>query len=144
MEELINRLRNGILPDCFKLDSHTVSFESPDEFRALAEDPSSFMALVKQNTSVRATGTYVDCFHSGFLGALALALWLMEFDEDNWFSFSEVHGLIRNVFSERSRTGERLELRLVKGCYSPMMLDQPVILDWKTGEIWFLFGKLND
>ena len=144
MEELINRLRNGILPDCFKLDSHTVSFESPDEFRALAEDPSSFMALVKQNTSVRATGTYVDRFHSGFLGALALALWLMEFDEDNWFEFSDAHRIIGESFKARSRISERLELRLVKGSFPPMMLDQPVILDWRESRMIFLFGELRD
>ena len=144
MEKLIHLLRNRILPECFELRSNTLSFKDHEEFRSVVSHSGSFLSLVAENTSVGNTDAYVDTFESGFLGALALTLWFMEFDEDNWFSFSEVHGLIRNVFSERSRTGERLELRLVKGCYSPMMLDQPVVLDWKTGEIWFLFGKLND
>lgn len=144
MKELINRLRNGILPECFELEWHAVSFGTPEEFKALADDPSSFMTLVAENTSVADTGAYADRFDSGFLGALALALWFMEFDEDNWFSFRDVHRAIGEVFSERSRISERLELRLVKGSYPPMMLDQPAILDWREGKVFFLYGKLRD
>jgi len=142
MKELTNRLRHGILPECFELESHTVSFGDPEEFKSLSEDLSLFMALVKENTSIRDAVTYVDCFESGFLGACALALWFMEFDEDNWFTFAEIHKPISRIFTGRSRISERLELRLVKGSYPPMNLDQPVLLDFKDLSVTFLIGKL--
>lgn len=144
MKELIHGLKNGVLPGCFQLESHTVSFDNSEEFRALSDDVTSFMSFVEQNTAVGNTGAYVDCFESGFLGALALALWFMEFDEDNWFSFRDVHRVIGEIFTARGRKRERIELRLVKGSYPPMILDQPVILDWRDNKISFLFGKLSD
>lgn len=134
MHKLTDSLKNGILPECFELSSITVAFENPEDFRE----------LLRENTSVNNPDAWVDTFESGFLGALALSLWFMEFDEDNWFSFNDIHKLIAEFFGARSRTSERLELRLVKGSYPPMMLDQPAIVDWRDKKVSFLFGKLND
>lgn len=144
MRELVNRLRSTVLPECFEIGLSTVTFENLEEFSSLLKDPGEFMSLVGENTAVNDSRAWVDIYESGFIAAIALSLWFMEFDEDNWFSFEDIHAALSASFRNRSRISQRLELRLVKGNYPPMMLDQPVLVDHEKGEISFLFGKLND
>jgi hypothetical protein len=86
----------------------------------------------------------MDVYRKGLTASLALALWFMEFDEDNWFNFQDVHGVLKKEFLSRIRVREQLELILVKGSFPPMMLDQPVLVDHKEETITLLFGELLD
>ena len=144
MKDLINRLKNELLPECFRIDSTVVEFDDPAEFMRVIGDPVLFASEVGRNTSAEAGKAWVDTYESGFLASIALSLWFMEFDEDNWFSFDDIHDLLWEFFSARSRLKERIELRLVRGSYPPMMLNQPVLIDMKERRICFLFGELND
>lgn len=141
---LVEDLRKNILPESFDLNEVIIPFESPEMFSAVADTPDKLMSLVLEHTGVTNGANYVDTFESGFLGALALSLWFMEFDENNWFTFQEIHKVISGTFQARAHRSHRLELRLVKGEYPPMMLDQPVILDYRDLSISFISGKLRD
>lgn len=143
MEEFIATLRNTV-PECFELSFTEVSFETAEEFQETAEDGILFRALAEKITGVECAGVYVDRYESGFLGAYALALWFMEFDEDNWFPFEEIHIRANTYLNSRARLKDRIELHLLKGKFSPMMLDQPVLVDFRDKTICFLSVRLNN
>ncbi len=133
MEETLIELGKKVLPGCFRLTWKTVPISAEGvpgclrEFRGTESEP-----------------VYMDVYKKGLTASLALALWFMEFDEDNWFAFQDVHGVLKKEFLSRKRTRERLELILVKGSFPPMMLDQPVLVDHREGTVTFLLGEILD
>lgn len=143
METLVENLRNALLPESFEIAFNRLSFDTGKEFLEAAEDDILFRALGDTVTGIQCADVYVDRFESGFLGAYALALWFMEFDQDNWFSFEDIHAWTETLLNSRPKLKDRTELRLLKGEFPPMMLDQPVIVDYREQTITFLTGKLN-
>lgn len=133
MEQALIELTEKVLPGCFRLTWKTVPIPAegvPDCLREFLGDESE--------------PVYMDVYRKGLTASLALALWFMEFDEDNWFNFQDVHGVLKKEFLSRIRVREQLELILVKGSFPPMMLDQPVLVDHREGTITLLFGELLD
>ena len=139
MQKLVDTLKSGLLPECFTLWSETLIQEDPVEFQRTSRDNSCLIELLGTDNEV-----FIDAYESSFLAPLALSLWFMEFDEDNWFSFNEVLGFLEPVFQKRAKKSEMIELRLIKGTFPPMILDLPVLLDHKTSTISVLRGKLED
>lgn len=140
MEETLRELAETVLPGCFRLSWRTVPIPQggvPGDSRALME-----IAGIAVGSGSDAA--YMDVYRKGLTASLALSLWFMEFDEDNWFGFQEVHRVLKREFLSRMRERERLELRLLKGSFPPMMLDQPVLVDHRGGKIIVLCGELLD
>ena len=133
MEETLMELAEKVLPGCFRLTWKTVPV--PAE---------GLPGCLREFLEAESEPVYIDVYEKGLTASLALALWFMEFDEDNWFSFQDVHDVLKKEFLSRKRVRERLELILVKGSFPPMMLDQPVLVDHREGTITLLFGELLD
>ena len=89
-------------------------------------------------------GCYPDVFSSGFLGSYAFALWFMEFDQDNWFSFDVVHKETKKYLNSYSSVSGRRELRMIKGSFPPMKLDLPVVVDYMDLSVTVWTGELRD
>ncbi len=140
MEETLRELAETVLPGCFRLAWKTVPFPPG----GAPEDPCAFMEVAGISRGSAPDPVYMDVYPRGLTASLALALWFMEFDEDNWFGFQDVHSVLRGEFLSRSRIRERLELVLLKGTFPPMMLDQPVLVDHREGKIIVLLGQLSD
>lgn len=94
---------------------------------------------------------YIEPFESGFLGAHALALWFMHFDEDNWFSYDAVHAPARAYLGAAQTMDERLELRLFKGFDNRVLVPQgvvvrdlPVVLSFASRTLTLWTCGLND
>ncbi len=133
MEETLMELTEKVLPGCFRLTWKTVPVTAE-----------GFPGCLRDFLGDGSEPIYMDVYRKGLTASLALALWFMEFDEDNWFSFQDVHDVLKKEFLSRKRVRERLELILVKGSFPPMMLDQPVLVDHREGTVTFLFGELLD
>lgn len=140
MEETLRELAETVLPGCFRLTWKTV----PVPPGGAPEDPCAFMEVAGITVGSAPDPVYMDVYRRGLTASLALALWFMEFDEDNWFTFQDVHRVLKGEFLSRGRIRERLELSLLKGAFPPMMLDQPVLVDHREGKIILLFGELLD
>lgn len=95
--------------------------------------------------------TYVEPFESGFLGAYALGLWFLHFDEDNWFSLEAVHTKTRAYLASAATMEERLELRLFKGFDNRVFVpegvvvrDLPVVLNFAQRTLTLWTCRLDD
>lgn len=139
LNDLFETLKRDVLPDCFSLTHFCVEFENAEEFHRAVGRPADFRRLVEKHTGITTENVYIDPWSSGFLGSIALALWFMEFDEDNWFSFADVQGRIAEYLSSRIYLKDRVELRLVKGNPPEMIRDLPVLVDYRNRSVCFLF-----
>jgi len=142
--EFRNGMRSGVLPDCFDLQMYSICFENEAEFLATVSSEAVFADFVYLNWGFPCEGNYIDAFSSGFLGSYALALWFMEFDENNWFPFDSVLTETDRYLNSYSHVSDRTELRLVKGSFSPMLLDLPVVVDYREKSVTVWTGHLND
>ncbi len=144
MKNFIETLKQNLLPQNFLLQAQTVKLESINAFNSILETDSSFSEFIEKEWSIKCSGSFIDIFQSGFLGSYALALWFMEFDEDNWFSFKKIHTETNKFLNSYSSVSERTELRLIKGSFKPMNLDLPVIVNYKDLTVTVLTGQLID
>lgn len=140
MEEMLKELSEKVLPGCFRITWKTVPLPAAGDL----EDPCALMEVAGITGRSAPDPVYMDVYPKGLTASLALALWFMEFDEDNWFSFQDVHSVLKKEFLSRGRMRERLEIRLMKGAFPPMMRDQPVLVDYRERKITLLFGELFD
>jgi len=141
--ELVETLKSKVLPDCFELNIVLAQFGDTSEFISSVDDPDRFRQLVENKTGIDVSDAFIDSWKSGFLGSIALSLWFMEFDEDNWFSFQDVHLPVEDYMTSRPLVKERVELRLVKGKFPPMMRDLPVLLDYRDLTAGFLLCEFR-
>ena len=144
MENFVKRMRENVLPDCFELKKISFCFEDRDEFMSIMGDTKSFLSYVQRVSGILCEGCYSDVFYSGFLGSYAFALWFMEFDQDNWFSFEDVLTETKEYLNSYSSVDHRRELRLLKGSFPPMNLDLPVVVDYEKQYVAVWTGKLRD
>ncbi|MEA3265688.1 MAG: hypothetical protein U9P42_01920 [Candidatus Fermentibacteria bacterium] len=144
MDNFVKSMREKILPDCFELKKIPFYFEDRDEFMSMAGDTQSFLSYVQRVSGFLCEGCYSDVFYSGFLGSYAFALWFMEFDQDNWFSFEDVLTETKEYLNSYSSVAHRRELRLIKGSFSPMNLDLPVVVDYENLTVAVWTGELRD
>lgn len=144
MQQFIENMCKKVLPESFVLTESSFCFENEDEFAAALSDSDSFLRFVQENWGFYCAGSYSDVFFSGFLGSYALALWFMEFDEDNWFSFDDVHRETEKYLNSYSSVSERKELRIIKGSFLPMKLDLPVVVDYENMSFAVWTGELRD
>jgi len=144
MEDFLNSMRSGVLPGCFDIAALEYQFEKEEEFLSTVSDSGRFLGFIEERWGIPCTGHYIDVFQSGFLGSYAFALWFMEFDEDNWYSFETVHRETLKYLNSNISIADRRELRLVKGSFAPMNLDLPVIVDYGNMSVTAWTGELND
>ena len=144
MKNFIETLKQNLLPQNFDIQDQTVELKDKNSFDLIFETKYSFTEFLEKEWSIKCDGCFIDVFRSGFLGSYALALWFMEFDEDNWFSFKEIHTETSRFLNSYSSVSERTELRLIKGSFKPMNLDLPVIVNYKDLTVTVLTGQLND
>ncbi len=144
MQQFIENMREKVLPESFLLTGASFCFKNEDEFLAALSDSESFLSFLKENWGFDCPGSYSDVFFSGFLGSYALALWFMEFDEDNWFSFEDVQVETEKYLNSYSSISERKELRMIKGSFLPMKLDLPVVVDYENMSFTIWTGELKD
>ncbi len=144
MKDFLKTLKQNLLPQNFDIQGQTVELEDKNSFDLIFETKYSFTKFLEKEWSIKCDGCFIDVFQSGFLGSYALALWFMEFDEDNWFSFKEIHTETNKFLNSYSSVSERTELRLIKGSFKPMNLDLPVIVNYKDLTVAVLTGQLND
>ncbi len=144
MKNFIETLKQNLLPQNFDIQDQTVELKDKNSFDLIFETKYSFTEFLEKEWSIKCDGCFIDIFRSGFLGSYALALWFMEFDEDNWFSFKEIHTETSRFLNSYSSVSERTELRLIKGSFKPMNLDLPVIVNYKDLTVTVLTGQLND
>ncbi len=133
MQQFLQRLRKSVLPASFEISCAEIDFEEPD-----------IPAIVAEAAGADCKDCYIDTFESGFLASCALALWFMEFDEDNWFSFNDIQSAASELFMSRVKLKESIHLHMVKGEFPPMMLDLPVLLDYREKKAFVLSGRLQD
>ena len=144
MMQFSENMREKVLPESFVLTDSSFSFEDEDEFVAALSNAASFLHFVEEKWDYDCTRSYSDVFFSGFLGSYALALWFMQFDEDNWFSFDDVHRETEKYLNSYSSISERKELRMIKGSFLPMKLDLPVVVDYENMSFTVWTGELKD
>jgi len=144
MKNFIETLKQDLLPENFLIQGRTVKLENKNSFDSILETDNSFAEFIEKEWSVKCYDNFIDVFQSGFLGSYALALWFMEFDEDNWFSFKKIHTETNKFLNSYSSVSERTELRLIKGSFKPMNLDMPVIVNYKDLTVTVLTGQLID
>lgn len=144
MENFVKSMREKVLPDCFELKKIPFCFEDRDEFMSIMGDTQSFLSYVQRATGFLCENCYSDVFFSGFLGSYALALWFMEFDHDNWFSYNDVLAETKKYLNSYSSVSQRRELRLIKGSFPPMNLDLPVVVDYENMTVTVWTGELTD
>lgn len=95
--------------------------------------------------------TFIDTYPSGFIGAHALALWFLRFDEDNWFSFARILQKTKAYLTDVPSHDARLELRLFKG-FNPRGIltnaicptDLPIVVNYGAETITLITGELRD
>ncbi len=144
MEDFLNSMHSRVLPDCFDIAALEYQFEKEEEFLGTVSDSNRFLKLIEDRWDIPCAGHYIDVFPSGFLGSYAFALWFMEFDEDNWYSFEAVHKETLKYLNSNISVADRRELRLVKGSFAPMNLDLPVVADYENMSVTVWTGALND
>ncbi len=144
MEKFVKNMHSRVLPDCFDLEKATFHFDNRNEFLAVTDDTDSFSGFVHREWGYRCEDCYSDVFKSGFLGSYAFALWFMEFDEDNWFSFDAVQKETKKYLNSYSSVSDRKELRIIKGSFPPMKLDLPVVVDYENLSVTVWTGNLNN
>ena len=144
LKTFLENMCSSILPDCFELKADSYRFTEEKKFADAVDDTNNFAEFVAGKWNHECLDSYCDSFYSGFLGSFALALWFMEFDEDNWFSFKDVHRETERYLNSVSSVQERRELRLFKGSFEPMKLDLPVVVDYAEMSITVWTGSLND
>lgn len=144
MEKFIESMCSRVLPDCFDLEKATFRFYDRNEFLAVTDVADSFSSFVYGEWGYRCEDCYSDVFTSGFLGSYAFALWFMEFDEDNWFSFNDVQKETIKYLNSYSSVSDRKELRIIKGSFPPMKLDLPVVVDYENLSVTVWTGNLRD
>ena len=144
MDDFIESMQERVLPDCFELKRMPFYFENLNEFLTVVDDTQRFLSYVQGTTGFPCENCYSDVFYSGFLGSYALALWFMEFDHDNWFSFNDVLTETKKYLNSYSSVSNRRELRLIKGSFPPMNLDLPVVVDYENHSVTVWTGKLTD
>lgn len=144
MKDFIETLKQKLLLQNFHLESQSVQLDDRDTFNAILETSNSFSNFISNQWSVNCDDCFIDIYPSGFLGSYALALWFLEFDEDNWFSFKQIHAETNKFLNSYSSVEERNELRLIKGSFKPMNLDLPIFVNYKDLTITILTGYLND
>lgn len=144
MENFVMSMRKTVLPDCFELKKISFCFEDREEFMSIMDDTQRFLSYVQRVSGFFCEGCYSDVFYSGFLGSYAFALWFMEFDQDNWFSFNDVLAETQKCLNSYSSVAHRRELRLIKGSFPPMNLDLPVVVDYENQSVTVWTGELRD
>lgn len=144
MDKFIKNMREKVLPGCFDLQGSSFRFENEDDFSANVSDTESFLGFVQKEWHFLCEGCYSDVFFSGFLGSYAFALWFLEFDQDNWFSFDAVQRETNNYLNSYTSVSHRKELRMVKGSFLPMRLDLPVVVDYENLSVTVWTGELRD
>lgn len=144
MERFTEDMRENVLPECFYLQGSSYRFENKDDFSATVSDSESFLCFVQKEWNFFCKGCYSDVFFSGFLGSYAFALWFLEFDQDNWFSFDAVQRETNNYLNSYSSVSHRRELRMIKGSFLPMRLDLPVVVDYENLSVTVWTGELRD
>jgi hypothetical protein len=144
MEEFIDSMRSGVLPDCFNIAALEYQFKNEEEFLSTVSDSGRFLSFIEEQRGIPCTGCYTDVFQSGFLGSYAFALWFMEFDENNWYPFEAVQKETLKYLNSNISVAARRELRLLKGNFKPMNLDLPVVVDYGNMSVTVWTGELND
>ena len=144
MEKFMESMRESVLPGCFDLKGSSICFEDEDEFLSTVDDIQSFLTFIQREWGIPCEGCYSDAFHSGFLGSYAFALWFMEFDHDNWFTFDSVQNETKKYLNSYSSVSDRRELRLIKGSFLPMKLDLPVVVNYEERSVTVWTGELRD
>lgn len=144
METFMESMREKVLPGSFKLTGSTFCFENEEEFSLAVSDPDSFPGFIQREWGFDCEECYFDVYSSGFLGSYAFALWFMEFDEDNWFSFDAVQKETKGYLNSYSSVSDRKELRIIKGAFPPMNLDLPVVVDYENLSVTAWTGELKD
>ncbi len=153
----LDSMEQNILHSNFKLSFQELEFDSPAEFKKIASDQNylkkylnnKLFDLQISKDKSKIDSYYIERYESGFLGSLALALWFMKFDEDNWFSFQQVHTETEKFMGDKIYN-ERIELVLLKGLESDseeasITVDEiPVTLNYSSGVICIWQGKLYD
>jgi hypothetical protein len=142
--EFRDGMRSRVLPGCFNLEMFSFLFETETGFLSTVDDEGAFADFVRINWGFPCEGCYTDAYSSGFLGSYALALWFIEFDENNWFSFDDVLKETAKYLNSYSFVSDRTELRLVKGSFPPMMLDLPVVVDYREKSVTLWTGELQN
>ncbi|MCD4708675.1 MAG: hypothetical protein K8S62_13155 [Candidatus Sabulitectum sp.] len=144
MEKFIENMCNTVLPGCFNLKVLSFDFGNKNDFLVTVNDSRNFLSFIQEKWDFLCEGCYSDVFHSGFLGSYAFALWFMEFDEDNWFSYDSVHKETEKYLNSYSSVSDRNELRIIKGSFLPMKLDLPVVVDYEKLSVTVWTGELRD
>ena len=144
MEDFLDNMRSRVLPDCFDIAALEYQFENEEEFFSTVSDSDRFLSFIKERWGIPCAGHYIDVFKSGFLGSYAFALWFLEFDEDNWYSFEAVHKETLKYLNSNISVADRRELLLIKGTFGPMNLDLPVVADYANMSVTVWTGELND
>lgn len=112
------------------LDEESVRHAAVSCAAQLAGDPLPLQNALEQ--------CYIDSYSSGLLSGYAAALWLMRFDEDNWFSFETAHNAAAAWFAAEAKWLERRELHMMCGvstglvfpdmCKAPAL---PLLVDYR-------------
>jgi hypothetical protein len=156
-EAFIAAMFDGVLMENFTLEAHAF-LPTDGNFHETADDEHAFRAIVCAALGVLASRecpecrtAFLDTYPSGFLGAHALALWFLRFDEDNWFGFDAVLQRTLGYLAGPRALDARRELRFFKG-FDPRGLlveascppDLPVVVDYGARTITILTGELRD
>ncbi len=144
MENFMESMRSTVLPNCFDLKAFSFDFGDETNFLTAVDDSFRFLNFVQEEWGFLCRGCYSDVYSSGFLGSYAFALWFMEFDQDNWFSFDDVLKETKRYLNSYSSISDRKELRMIKGSFPPMKLDLPVVVDYENLSVTVWTGELRD
>ncbi len=165
-----DRMYDGtIFQENWTLEFDRTSFDSQKEFNELVRDGAAFRAWVVEK--VREIGvargadeeqqakmtenlrsTYIDSYSNSIPApGYALALWLYEFDADNWFGWEQIQKQTESYFSYHLGYPWEMELRFFKGFQQQGIIragiapdDLPVVVNWPEKSITIWFSALYD
>lgn len=135
-----------ILFENFEVKYHAITFDSLEDFLACVQDEEAFRQLIvnnlvhlaSENTSeedlqkacTAIQQSYIEKFHSMHVASHAFALWFYHFDEDNWFSFSQMQSVSEPYLSLSYHESDVAGFYLFKGFENHLILKSGIsVLD---------------
>lgn len=164
-DEFVRRMYAGVIDARWKLEHVSLNLESPEVFRALANDPDQFRNAVQQLLYERVKpkartvslarelskkllcGVEVQAGMPEKVAEFEWALWFYRIGERQFFAFDQVREEISRYFNTYSGYDNRIEWRVLRGFRSENFLrssvpDLPVTLNYaeRTLSLWQVEG----
>ncbi|MBF0440758.1 MAG: hypothetical protein HQK54_02525 [Oligoflexales bacterium] len=159
----------GVLPSSFSIRAYRYKVPRYDEINGKSLSSDRLRSMVSRKAlslckamkysrsictrgAVNIASAFTDRYQSGFLGSHAMALWFMGFDEDNWFSYQDIHKITKSYLQDDIPLydcrrefillkGIKIDGFLVKG-HAPEAL--PVVIDHADRSFTILLVELVD